>query len=86
MICLKAGVADYITPEHILERTAVLDIYFSLAWEIQLIPFNQSTSECSKCRSIWDFAVMNCLLFSEHIMAFSRTDENTVSFSEKLPA
>lgn len=86
MTCLKAGVADSITSELILERTAVLDIYFSLAWEIQLIPFNQSTSECSKCRGIWDFAVMNCLLFSEHIISFSRTDENTVSLSEKLPA
>lgn len=82
MACLKAGVADYITPEHILERTAVLDIYFSLAWEIQLIPFNQSTSEHSKCRGIWDFAVMNCLLFSDHILAFSRTDENPAHFQK----
>lgn len=59
----------------------MLDIHFSLAWEIQLIPFNQSRSEC-----FWDFAVMNCVLFSQHIMPFSRTDENTISLSEQFPA
>lgn len=63
----------------------MLDIYFSLAWEIQLIPFNQSPSGCSKYRGIWDIAVMNCLLFSEHAMPFIRagSDKNKASFSEK---
>lgn len=84
MTCLKAG--DFITSEHILKRTAVLDIYFSLAWETQLIPFNQSPSGCSKIRGIWDIAVMNCLLFSEHAVPFGRasSDGSTVSIlSEK---
>lgn len=85
MTCLKAGVADCITSEHILKRTAMLDIYFSLAWEIQLIQFNQSPTGCFKHRGIWDIAVMNCPLFSEHAMQFRRagSDGNTVSFSEK---
>lgn len=83
--CPKVGVADYITSEHVLKRTAMLDIYFSLAWEIQLIPFNQSITGCSKFRGIGDIAVMNCLLFSEHVISCSRTgsDGKTISFSEE---
>lgn len=63
----------------------MLDIYFSLAWEMQLIPFNQSVTGCSKFRSTGDIAVMNCLLFSEHVMSFSRTgsDGKAISFSEE---
>jgi len=40
----------------------MLGIYFALAWEIRLIPFNRSPSGCSKDTGIWGIAVMNCFL------------------------
>lgn len=49
---LQAGAADCITSEHTLRRTAVLDIYFSLSWEMQLILSNQGPTGCSQYRGI----------------------------------
>lgn len=63
----------------------MLDIYFSLSWEMQLIPFNQSPTGCSQNRGIWDIAVMNQLLFSECAMSCSRadTDGNAISIQRR---